>query len=79
MSPNRIYNCAFAPIDDWRVFSEIMFLLLGGTGVGRISQALGPKVLAEAEALAPRVAAGKITNTPFIVHISCIFSRSNTV
>ena len=34
MSPNRIYNCAFAPADDWRVFSEIMFLLLGGTGVG---------------------------------------------
>jgi ribonucleoside-triphosphate reductase len=34
LSPNRIYNCAFAPADDWRVFSEIMFLLLGGTGVG---------------------------------------------
>jgi ribonucleoside-diphosphate reductase alpha chain len=34
LSPNRIYNCAFAPMDDWRVFSEIMFLLLGGTGVG---------------------------------------------
>ena len=34
ISPNRIYNCAFAPIDDYRVFSEIMFLLLGGTGVG---------------------------------------------
>ena len=34
ISPNRIYNCAFAPIDDWRVFSEVMFLLLGGTGVG---------------------------------------------
>jgi ribonucleoside-triphosphate reductase len=34
ISPNRIYNCAYAPIDDWRVFSEIMFLLLGGTGVG---------------------------------------------
>ena len=34
LSPNRIYNCAFAPIDDWRIFSEIMFLLLGGTGVG---------------------------------------------
>ena len=33
-SPNRIYNCAYAPIDVWRVFSEIMFLLLGGTGVG---------------------------------------------
>jgi len=34
ISPNRIYNCAYAPVDDWRVFSEILFLLLGGTGVG---------------------------------------------
>jgi ribonucleoside-triphosphate reductase len=34
ISPNRIFNCAYAPVDDWRVFGEIMFLLLGGTGVG---------------------------------------------
>ena len=34
ISPNRIYNCAYAPIDDYRVFGEVMFLLLGGTGVG---------------------------------------------
>jgi len=34
ISPNRIYNCAYIPIDDWRSFSEVMFLLLGGTGVG---------------------------------------------
>lgn len=34
ISPNRIYNCAYLPIDDWRAFSEVMFLLLGGTGVG---------------------------------------------
>ena len=34
ISPNRIFNCAYAPIDDMRVFGEIMFLLLGGTGVG---------------------------------------------
>ena len=34
ISPNRVFNCAYAPIDDWRVFGEIMFLLLGGTGVG---------------------------------------------
>jgi len=34
ISPNRIYNCAFLPINDWRAFSETMFLLLGGTGVG---------------------------------------------
>ncbi len=34
VSPNRIFNCAYAPIDDYRVFGEIMFLLLGGTGVG---------------------------------------------
>ena len=30
----RIYNCCYAPVDDYRVFGEIMFLLLGGTGVG---------------------------------------------
>ena len=30
----RIYNCAFLPVDDIRSFSETMFLLLGGTGVG---------------------------------------------
>jgi ribonucleoside-triphosphate reductase (thioredoxin) len=30
----RIYNCAYLPIDDIRSFSETMFLLLGGTGVG---------------------------------------------
>lgn len=30
----RIYNCAYLPIDDYRAFSEVMFLLLGGTGVG---------------------------------------------
>lgn len=34
ISPNRIYNCGYLPIDDWRAFSEVMFLLLGGTGVG---------------------------------------------
>ena len=33
-SPSRIYNCAYLPIDDYRAFSEVMFLLLGGTGVG---------------------------------------------
>ena len=34
VSPNRIFNCAYAPIDHMKVFGEIMFLLLGGTGVG---------------------------------------------
>jgi len=34
IAPNRIFNCAFMPIDDLRSFSEAMFLLLGGTGVG---------------------------------------------
>jgi ribonucleoside-diphosphate reductase alpha chain len=34
VAPNRIFNCAFMPIDDWRSFGEAMFLLLGGTGVG---------------------------------------------
>ncbi len=31
---SRIYNCAYLPVDDIRAFSEAMFLLLGGIGVG---------------------------------------------
>ena len=31
---SRIFNCSYLPIDDWRSFSEIMFLLLSGCGVG---------------------------------------------
>ena len=34
VNPARIYNCAYLPIDDIRAFGEVMFLLLGGTGVG---------------------------------------------
>lgn len=34
LAPNRIFNCAYMPIDDPASFSEAMFLLLGGTGVG---------------------------------------------
>jgi ribonucleoside-diphosphate reductase alpha chain len=31
---SRIFNCSYLPIDDYRSFSEIMFLLLSGCGVG---------------------------------------------
>tara|TARA_R110002110_G_scaffold5437_2_gene28155 strand:- start:20636 stop:22492 length:1857 start_codon:yes stop_codon:yes gene_type:complete len=34
VAPNRVFNCAYMPIDDFRSFPEAMFLLLGGTGVG---------------------------------------------
>ena len=34
ISPNRVYNCGYLPIEDVDAFPEIMFLLLGGTGVG---------------------------------------------
>jgi ribonucleoside-triphosphate reductase len=34
ISPNRVYNCAYLPIDHTDAFAETMFLLLGGTGVG---------------------------------------------
>lgn len=33
-SPNRIYNCAYLPVEHYKAFSEAMFLLLGGTGLG---------------------------------------------
>ena len=34
LSPNRVFNCCALPADDPLAFSEAMFLLLGGTGVG---------------------------------------------
>lgn len=33
-NPARIYNCAYLPVEHPDAFSETMFLLLGGTGVG---------------------------------------------
>lgn len=30
----RLYNCSYCPIDDYRAFSEAMFLLLSGVGFG---------------------------------------------
>lgn len=34
VNPARLFNCAFLNIDSWESFHEIMFLLLGGSGVG---------------------------------------------
>jgi ribonucleoside-triphosphate reductase len=34
VSPNRLYNCSYLPIDDIEAFNETMFLLLSGCGVG---------------------------------------------
>jgi ribonucleoside-triphosphate reductase len=34
MAENRIFNCAYAPAESVKFFSELMFLLLGGTGMG---------------------------------------------
>lgn len=51
-NPARIYNCAYLPVEHPDAFSETMFLLLGGTGVGysvqyrhvnRLPIVVGPK------------------------------------
>lgn len=34
VSPNRLFNCAYLPMDHWTAFAEVIFLLLGGSGVG---------------------------------------------
>jgi len=34
LSPNRLYNCSYLPIDHIESFNESMFLLLSGCGVG---------------------------------------------
>lgn len=52
ISPNRLFNCAFVACDSVEVFSETMFLLLGGSGVGysvqkhhveKLPEIIGPK------------------------------------
>lgn len=52
ISPNRLFNCAFVACDAPEVFSETMFLLLGGSGVGysvqkhhveQLPEIIGPK------------------------------------
>jgi ribonucleoside-diphosphate reductase alpha chain len=51
-NPARIYNCAYLPVEHPDAFSETMFLLLGGTGVGysvqsrhvnKLPSVLGPR------------------------------------
>lgn len=39
LNPARGYNCAFMHASDWEFFHELMFLLLGGSGVGYSVQA----------------------------------------
>jgi len=47
ISPNRLYNCAYLPIDHIDSFSEVMFLLLSGCGVGYSVQLHNIKKLPE--------------------------------
>lgn len=56
MAPNRIFNCAYMPAEDYHFFSELMFLLLGGTGMGysvqrrhveKLPTIIGPKSYGE--------------------------------
>ena len=47
ISPNRLYNCSFLPIDHTDSFSETMFLLLSGCGVGYSVQQHNIKKLPE--------------------------------
>ena len=34
LAENRIFNCAYFPIEHTRAYAELMFILLGGTGAG---------------------------------------------
>jgi ribonucleoside-diphosphate reductase alpha chain len=52
LAPNRVFNCAYLPVSEVEAFSETMFLLLGGTGVGysvqrhhigKLPDVVGPK------------------------------------
>jgi len=47
ISPNRLYNCSYLPINHIDAFSETMFLLLSGCGVGYSVQVHDVKKLPE--------------------------------
>lgn len=38
VNPARLYNCSYLAINDYRAFSESLFLLLSGVGVGFSAQ-----------------------------------------
>jgi ribonucleoside-diphosphate reductase alpha chain len=50
VSPNRLFNCSFLPIDHYKAFSETMFLLLCGSGVGYSVQKFDVSQLPEIKA-----------------------------
>jgi ribonucleoside-triphosphate reductase len=50
MAENRIFNCAYMPAESTKFFSELMFLLLGGTGVGYSVQSRHTKQLPKIKA-----------------------------
>jgi hypothetical protein len=55
--------------------AKTVIATIGMPGIGRISKELGPKVLAEAEAIAPKVAAGQISKEEALAVLS---SRTKT-
>jgi ribonucleoside-diphosphate reductase alpha chain len=50
LSPNRMFNCAYLAMDSYKAFREVMFLLLGGSGVGFSVQARHTSQLPEIKA-----------------------------
>jgi ribonucleoside-triphosphate reductase len=60
LNQSRIFNCSFLHIDDPDAFSEIMFLLLGGVGVGYSVQGRHTQDL-------PKVQGPKNRNRKFII------------
>lgn len=63
-TPNRLYNCAYTPVDSIEAFAETMFLLLGGTGVGysvqrrhvdQLPAVVGPKDFERRHLVADRI------------------------
>lgn len=55
LANNRVYNCAFMPVDSFNSFSEAMFLLLGGTGVGYSVQNINVSKLPEKKVMSDSI------------------------
>jgi len=55
LMPNRIFNCSSLAMNDYRAFREVMFLLLGGCGVGFSVQSRHTAMLPEVVKPGPEV------------------------
>jgi len=67
LNNSRVFNCAYAPVDHLDMFSETMFLLLGGTGVGYSVQKHHVKKLPQLKGFRINPKTGKVKTRKYLI------------